>query len=197
MVQAAWAAITAKGAAFSGARMLSLYSDWNDMGRQMVRPRAGPEFFQRVGLNPGRVHIKLQGHAHRERVGALHHVIQAMDAFGSHVALRGNLGLCAVEVHPDQHSKLVCHEKFSALSWVPRRCGAPDNNRRNVIHATPPPVLDFCRGRDLGQPVQSGKNCLRQPALHKVHYRRLCAFRAYVHLCVVWLKLSHERDDCD
>lgn len=63
-----------------------------------------------------------------------------MDAFGSHVALRRNLGLCAVEVHPDQHSKLVCHEKFSALSWVPRRCGAPDNNRRTVIHATLLPV---------------------------------------------------------
>lgn len=30
------------------------------------------------------------------------------------MALRGNLGLCSVEVYPDQYSKLVCsHEYFS------------------------------------------------------------------------------------
>ncbi len=76
-----------------------------DMGRQMVRPRADPELFQRVGLDPGPGHLELQGHARSERVGALHHVIDAVDAFGSHMALRGNLGLCAVEVHPNQNTK--------------------------------------------------------------------------------------------
>jgi hypothetical protein len=32
---------------------------------------------------------------------------QAVDALGGHMAPRCNLGRCAVEVHPDQHPKLV------------------------------------------------------------------------------------------
>lgn len=78
------------------------------------RPRAGPEFVQCVGLDPGPGHIQFQGHARGKQIGALRQVIESVDAFGSHMALRGNLGLCSVEVYPDQYSKLVCsHEYFS------------------------------------------------------------------------------------
>ena len=68
----------------------------------------GPKFFQRLRLDQSSGHVELQCHASRERVGALHHLRQAADALGSHVALGGNLSLCTVEIHPNQHPKLVC-----------------------------------------------------------------------------------------
>jgi hypothetical protein len=107
-----------------------------DVGRQVMGPRAGPEFFQCVGLDPGPGYIELQHHARSERVRALRHAIQAVDTLGRHMVLRGNLGRCAVEVQStltSTRSLSVVTKVCSGLSRVPRRCGAPDNHRPNVI----------------------------------------------------------------
>ena len=80
-----------------------------DLQRKVMGAGAAAEFLHGLGFHLGQGHIQFQCQPRDQRVGALHHVVQALDALDSHVTLGLDLGLGAVEVNADQHPQLLVH----------------------------------------------------------------------------------------